>query len=476
MTTIRRNFLLNIYVLSDLSLLGLSLYAAVFRQDAIRPLSVIAEKPIQVHTVVAMVVLFFTWKTTFHLMGLYQSKRLIKHSVEATQVFTVSIIATLLLSVVAFLFHSLTITPGVLWRFFCLASIGLVGSHAVMRQGLEAVRLRGHNLRHLLIVGTNDRALAFANSILARPELGYKLVGFVDDSWTGLSHEIDLPAALVCDLNGFRSFLRTHVVDEVVIALPIKSFYEQEDELFQICGEQGIVVRMLPDLFRTSPALTGIDQLGSSLVFSFYTTPNDVFQLAIKRLFDLAGSMILLVLLSPVLLATFILVKLDSKGPAIFVQERVGLNKRRFHIYKFRSMVTNSEKLQAQLESANEAQGPVFKIKRDPRITKIGRFMRKTSIDELPQLFNVLKGDMSLVGPRPLPIRDYNGFSEDWQRRRFSIRPGITCLWQVSGRNGISFDQWMRLDMTYIDQWSIWLDLKILARTIPAVVRGSGAV
>ena len=154
----------------------------------------------------------------------------------------------------------------------------------------------------------------------------------------------------------------------------------------------------------------------------------------------------------------------------------MGLNKRRFKLYKFRTMTDGAEARQEELECFNEACGPVFKIKNDPRITRLGRFLRKTSIDELPQLFNVLKGDMSLVGPRPLPVRDYNGFSEDWQRRRFSVRPGITCLWQVNGRSNTSFEHWMELDMKYIDTWSFQLDLKILLLTIPAVLRGSGAV
>jgi len=151
------------------------------------------------------------------------------------------------------------------------------------------------------------------------------------------------------------------------------------------------------------------------------------------------------------------------------------VNKRRFKIFKFRTMIPNAEKMMAQLEKHNEAGGPVFKIKDDPRITPIGKFLRRSSIDELPQLLNVLNGDMSLVGPRPLPVRDYEGFNEDWQRRRFSVKPGITCLWQVNGRSGITFDQWMLLDLQYMDEWSLWLDCKILAKTIPAVLRGSGA-
>ena len=175
------------------------------------------------------------------------------------------------------------------------------------------------------------------------------------------------------------------------------------------------------------------------------------------------------------LIVTALAIKLTSAGPIFFLQERIGLNKRRFRIYKFRTMVPHAEKLMAKLEARNEVSGPVFKIKNDPRITPIGRFLRRSSIDELPQLLNVLKGDMSLVGPRPLPVRDYEGFNEDWQRRRFSVKPGITCLWQVNGRSGISFDQWMLLDLQYMDEWSLWLDFKILAKTVPAVLKGAGA-
>jgi lipopolysaccharide/colanic/teichoic acid biosynthesis glycosyltransferase len=158
-----------------------------------------------------------------------------------------------------------------------------------------------------------------------------------------------------------------------------------------------------------------------------------------------------------------------------FRQERVGINKRKFHIYKFRTMISDAEAMMPKLEQQNEMDGPVFKIKNDPRITPVGRFLRRTSIDELPQLFNVLIGEMSLVGPRPLPVRDFQGFNEDWQRRRFSVRPGITCLWQINGRNAITFEQWMKMDIQYLDEWSLWLDLKILALTIPAVLKGTGA-
>jgi lipopolysaccharide/colanic/teichoic acid biosynthesis glycosyltransferase len=169
------------------------------------------------------------------------------------------------------------------------------------------------------------------------------------------------------------------------------------------------------------------------------------------------------------------LVKLTSPGPIFFSQARVGLNKRQFKMFKFRTMVTNAEQLQEQLAQMNEMSGPAFKIKHDPRVTPLGRALRKSSIDELPQLLNVLAGDMSLVGPRAMSMRDYKLFDQDWQRRRFSVKPGITCLWQVAGRSSLPFDKWMELDMQYIDKWSLWLDLKILVRTVPAVLRGTGA-
>jgi lipopolysaccharide/colanic/teichoic acid biosynthesis glycosyltransferase len=190
---------------------------------------------------------------------------------------------------------------------------------------------------------------------------------------------------------------------------------------------------------------------------------------------DLLISFVLVLVLAPLLVAVAIAIKVTSPGTVLFLQERVGLNRRRFRIYKFRTMVPDAERLMPSLVSMNEASGPVFKIRDDPRITPIGRLLRRSSIDELPQLFNVLKGEMSLVGPRPLPVRDYQGFNEDWQRRRFSVKPGITCLWQVNGRSAISFEQWMLLDLQYMDEWSLWLDIKILARTVPAVMRGSGA-
>jgi exopolysaccharide biosynthesis polyprenyl glycosylphosphotransferase len=197
--------------------------------------------------------------------------------------------------------------------------------------------------------------------------------------------------------------------------------------------------------------------------------------LLVKRLLDVVVSGTALVLLSPVLLLVALAIKLTSDGPILFSQQRFGLNRRLFRMYKFRTMIVNAEAQQSSLESQNEASGPVFKIRYDPRITKVGRFLRRTSLDELPQLVNVFRGDMSLVGPRPLPVRDVSRFGEAWLMRRFSVRPGLTCLWQVNGRSNTNFDQWIALDLKYIDTWSLKLDFLILVKTVPAVLRGTGA-
>ena len=221
------------------------------------------------------------------------------------------------------------------------------------------------------------------------------------------------------------------------------------------------MVRLLSDIFNLRQSRSSVEEFADEAFTTLNNGSQDGWQHLLKRTLDVSLSLAAILGLSPVFLLAILTVRLSSPGPAFFVQERVGLNKRRFRLYKFRTMVVDAAERQREIEHLNEARGPVFKIKNDPRLTAAGKFLRKTSIDELPQLFNVLKGDMSLVGPRPLPLRDYQGFDQDWQRRRFSVRPGITCLWQINGRSSVSFEKWMELDMQYIDQWSLGLDFKI---------------
>jgi exopolysaccharide biosynthesis polyprenyl glycosylphosphotransferase len=268
--------------------------------------------------------------------------------------------------------------------------------------------------------------------------------------------------------------LMHQVVDEVIIGLPIKSLYEQIQQTIATCERVGVPARYPTDLFRTRLMAPRIEDGEGAPVMALDVAPSDA-RLVFKRAMDVVGAGVLLVALSPVFLVVAVMVKLTSPGPVLFVQERYGYMKRRFRMLKFRTMVEDAEHQQAALELRNEAKGPVFKIRDDPRKTRIGTFLRRSSLDELPQLWHVLTGEMSLVGPRPLPVRDVGRFEEPWLMRRFSVRPGLTCLWQISGRSDLGFDRWVTLDLQYIDRWSLQLDLAILIKTIPAIVRGAGA-
>lgn len=276
-------------------------------------------------------------------------------------------------------------------------------------------------------------------------------------------------------ISELETILAQEPVDEVFISLPRDKYSHLVDTIVRLCEEQGIIVRLQADMFNLTIAQWQVDELDGMRIVTIRSGPPDGWQLFTKRLLDICGSAALLLALAPIFAIVALCVKLDSTGPVFYRQERVGLNKRRFRLVKFRTMVEGAEYQQQMLESLNEAAGPVFKIKADPRITRIGRFLRRYSIDELPQLFNVLKGEMSLVGPRPLPVRDVERIDAHWHKRRFSVKPGVTCLWQVNGRSHVSFNDWVRMDLEYIDQWSLGLDMKILMKTVPVVLKGSGA-
>jgi exopolysaccharide biosynthesis polyprenyl glycosylphosphotransferase len=271
------------------------------------------------------------------------------------------------------------------------------------------------------------------------------------------------------------SVIAEQPVDEVLVALPIDKYGPLVETIVRHCEEQGIIVRVRTEMSHLQVARSYVDELEGVPVMTVQSGPADSWQLIMKRVIDILGSAALLLALAPLFTIVALLIKFDSPGPVFFTQERVGFNKRRFWMLKFRTMVDGADTRQSKLEHLNEAKGPVFKIKNDPRITHLGNFLRRFSIDELPQIFNVFKGDMSLVGPRPLPVRDVEHIELTWHKRRFSIKPGITCLWQVNGRSDIGFDDWVRLDLEYIDKWSLALDLVILLKTIPAVLKGPGA-
>ncbi len=426
---------------------------------------------IPVGNLLALTCLLIAWHVMFRFMGVYQSHRFASLTVTLLAIVKASTAGVLALCLLSLLlpWQSAAVFFLILWAL--VVPMELL-AHFTVRLAQFCLRRRGRNIRALLIVGTDGRAEEFASRVERRPGLGYRIVGFVrlgGEESRLHDHQI------VCEIDGLARFLRENIVDEVAVCLTKPGYYEGVLTVARICEEQGIMLRIHADLFNNKLRVTRMDQFEGDHLLTVASDDVPAWASLAKRSFDVIGSFILLVVLAPVFLAAAVAVKYSSPGPVFFTQVRLGKNKRRFRLYKLRTMVVDAEQQLAGLETLNEAQGPVFKMRCDPRITSAGHLLRKLSIDELPQLLNVLAGDMSLVGPRPLPIRDYSGFSENWHLRRFSVRPGISCLWQISGRSEIGFNEWMELDMKYIDQWSLWLDMKILAKTIPAVVRGAGA-
>jgi exopolysaccharide biosynthesis polyprenyl glycosylphosphotransferase len=411
----------------------------------------------------------------FTICGLYRSRRLSKRRVEVVDILKAMTLSTGCFVAFGSIFSIQMITIHLLATFWVLGTVVLTVGRLALRAVAARVRIHGRDLRYILILGTNPRAIEFARRITSNPERGYRLLGFIDDDWPGMAALTRSGFHVLSSYAGLAEYLRRNVVDEVAIYLPLGSFYKHSSEVAGLCQQHGITMRFNSDIFGLKTTRWRAEEFDGDQYIATYTGASRLWPRTVKRMLDVTVAGLALMALSPVLLLAVLAIKFTSPGPIFFLQERIGINKRRFNIFKFRTMLPNAEKMIAVLEKKNEASGPVFKIKNDPRITPIGKFLRRSSIDELPQLLNVLTGDMSLVGPRPLPLRDYEGFNEDWQRRRFSVKPGITCLWQVNGRSGISFDQWMLLDLQYMDEWSLWLDLKILAKTVPAVLRGAGA-
>jgi exopolysaccharide biosynthesis polyprenyl glycosylphosphotransferase len=334
------------------------------------------------------------------------------------------------------------------------------------------VRMHGFNYRTVLIVGTGPTALAIADSIQSHRFWGYRILGFIANGH-GVPTELPKGWPILGEVADIPRIVESNVVDDVIFAVHRRDLDRLED-LFLSLQEQGIQTRFALDLFPHTRAQVQLEELDGMPLLSFATAPTSHIKLLAKRALDVAVSALLLLLGLPVVLMIALAIKITSGGSVLFRQTRCGLNGRSFTLYKFRTMVEDAEERRRELLHLNEMNGPVFKLRRDPRVTALGRFLRRFSLDELPQFWNVLRGDMSLVGPRP-PIPEEVAKYERWQRRRLAMKPGLTCLWQISGRNELDFDRWMQLDLEYIDSWSPLLDLKILLKTIPAVLSGRGA-
>lgn len=332
---------------------------------------------------------------------------------------------------------------------------------------------RRANTRNILIVGLNKRSFEFMNFIVQNRLLGFKILGVIDDISERKPEFFDTVNYLG-SFDEIEELFRRRIIDAVAIFLPLRTYYDQSLKVLRLAEKYGVSVDFMNIPFDPGLGKFRSTQIGDMSDFLYYTAPTESFALLAKRAMDILGVLAFFFFCWPLFLGIAAYIRLTDGGPVFFVQRRIGYNKRVFPMLKFRTMVPDAENRLEELADLNEMDGAAFKIANDPRLIKGGAFLRRYSLDELPQFLNVLLGSMSLVGPRPLSVRDYNLLPDDWQLRRFSMKPGLTCIWQVSGRNSLLFDDWMKMDLDYIDHWSLWLDVQILLKTVAEVFRGGG--
>ena len=464
----------------DLALTSIAFFAAFFIRDLFLPAVDPSHFPtglfpiseyLKIYPIVLVIwsVLLFSYES-------YNSHRTIPLTREALTTIRVVGVGVVLLATLAYLLPLRQLSRAWFVLFAVLAMVLLVAERIMLRVIARWVRSKGLNYRTVLIVGTGRRATDIAHTILDHKYWGYKILGFVSDGhrlsngWARYRIFGTVPDLKRILENGQVD----EPVDEIVFAVTRKKLDEMK-QIFLMCEELGIRTRVAMNFFNNRVARIEIEDMEGVPFLTFTTTPSNEAQLALKRALDVAVSILILGLTLPVLTIAALVIRLTSPGSVLFKQKRIGLNGRMFTLYKFRTMIEDAHARRDEVAHLNEMNGPAFKATNDPRVTPVGRWLRRFSLDEIPQLWNVLKGDMSLVGPRP-PIPEEVASYHRWHRRRLSMKPGLTCLWQVSGRNDISdFDRWMKMDLQYIDNWSPSLDLKILLRTIPAVLSGKGA-
>ena len=438
-----------------------------FGQDSGWPLD---EDPSLPDPKLAVAVFIIMWIAVLWMHGMYRSRaRWTIRSDVATvlRATLVQLVATLSLLWVFKLPDVSRLLLGVIFPSLAVAAIGI---RIAVRKSLVLARDNGRNVRYMLVLGAGPRAKAFADLVENHAELGLVIVGHLKADPSDIGSVLDRP--LLGMIDDLEQVLHSRIVDEVAICLPF-SMEEMIEQVALLCEQEGKVVRIpvapMGRLLSTG-VVESIDGVG---VFSMANGPDRAISLALKRVVDVVCSLALMVVLAPVVAVLAIAIKLDSSGPIVFRQERVGLHGRCFNVLKFRSMCSDAEQQLNDLREQNEINGHAFKLAADPRITRVGRFLRRSSLDELPQLMNVLRGQMSLVGPRP-PLPSEVANYDTWHRRRLSMKPGMTGLWQVGARHSPEFDYWVAQDLEYIDSWSLWLDFKIIARTVPAVIGGTG--
>jgi len=413
------------------------------------------------------------WGIEFNAQKAYSYQRFTSFATEVKIVFKTALVGVLILLGIVFLFRADYIPRTLLLLFAVVNLIFLTFEKLLLFYAAKIIRQRGHNRKTVLVVGTGEQAKRFVEAIRKNFSWGLDIIGFLDADGESVGKEI-FGKKILGTYADVSSVLHSHQVDEVIITLSTKQFREIRD-VQDVCEREGVQLRIVSDFLGRIAKRFRADVVYGLPIISIITVYRSEWMMLLKRGIDIIGALLGLIVFTLLFPIIAIAVKVSSPGPVFYEWNVVGLNKKPFRSWKFRTMVVGADEIKEQLEALNEMDGPVFKIRNDPRVTRVGRFLRKYSLDELPQFWSVLKGDMSLVGPRPAGPQELARY-ESWQRRKLSVKPGLTCLWQISGRNEIrSFDEWVKLDLKYIDNWSLWLDIKILLKTIPVVISGRGA-
>jgi exopolysaccharide biosynthesis polyprenyl glycosylphosphotransferase len=458
-----------VFFLLDIVLTGASLWAADWLRHRI-PLGkaitlndVYLDKSVYLAMVLIWGIIFL-----FHLV--YVTKRTPRLLDELASVGAATLLACMAFATWLFFFDYDDFSRLLLFYFGMLDLCVLLNVHLFSRTLLRFIRAQGYNLKKVLIIGAGDVGTRVARALTDRAWTGFDIVGFLDDAtekqgeiWTNV-------APVLGNLDQAQQVVEAHDIDEIIIALPTKA-HTRLVRVVQRLQDYPVHIRVVPDLFSVATIRPQIEDLWGIPLIGIRQPVFSPLDAALKRALDLVGSIIGLVVFAPLMLIAALLIKLDSKGPVLFTQERVGENGRPFRMYKFRTMVINAEALLDQLIEIDKLVEPVFKLKNDPRTTRVGRILRRTSIDELPQLANVLKGEMSLVGPRPEEVRMVKRYSS-WHRKRLAVKPGMTGPMQISGRGDLSLEDRVRLELDYIRNYSLWKDFEILIKTVPALIRG----
>jgi len=473
------SFTLDMQKTIDIGITAFSFIAAYFIKRNLLP-GKLSSLSIEPNYYIVLLLIIIAWFVSFKWMGMYMSYRQLPFWQFFTTILKSCFMGMILVSIAMYFLHIQGISRLLMGIFLVLNVFLLTLSKFIIFKILEKIRTDGINTRNILIVGSKERARQVIEVVEKHKATGYTILGCFEVDEKKLGQLVFNEHKVIGLVKDLEEYLKNNIVDELIFAMSLKKL-KNGDRQLAFAESMGIKVRIVPDwelhylMYRPNIAAISFEEFLGVHTMALQSTPQNEGKMLIKHVFDFMAGLSLIIILLPVFIGIGLAIKMFSKGPVFYKQERLGMNGRRFMVYKFRTMIDHADELLKELAEMNEADGPAFKIKNDPRIIPwAGTFLRKTSLDELPQLFNVLKTEMSLVGPRPPIPKEVDEYSV-WQRRRLSMKPGMTCIWQITPRrNDLSFEDWMKLDLQYIDNWSLFNDFKILVLTAKTVLTGAG--